>query len=181
MKTTHEGSIPVVAFRPEHLSGVVDVVLPIQQLEFGVPITLEEQPDLMDIPGYCQRDQGNFWVALAGAEVVGTIALLDLGGGLGALRKMFVKKAWRGKERGIARGLLETLLAWADGRGFREIYLGTVAGYFAAHRFYEKNGFEQISAEALPPAFPRVGVDSKFYRLVLAGQAAAENQAVPPD
>jgi GNAT superfamily N-acetyltransferase len=157
--------IAIAPFRPEHHEGVLLVVLPIQQQEFGIPITLAEQPDLMDIPGFCQQRKGNFWVALAGAEVVGTIALLDLGGGLGVLRKMFVKKAWRGKD--VAQGLLETLLAWASNWGFREIYLGTTASFLAAHRFYEKTGFQEIRAEELPAAFPRVSFDSKFYRLAL--------------
>ena len=37
-----------------------------------------------------------------------------------------------------------------------------------AHRFYEKNGFEVIPRENLPPSFPVMAVDSRFYRLVLA-------------
>ena len=154
-------------FRPEHQQGVQDLVLTIQQHEFGIPITLEEQPDLLNIPGFCQKDEGNFWVALAGSEIVGTIALLDIGEGLGVLRKMFVKEAWRGKTYGVAKNLLETLIAWAKDKRFREIYLGTTARYLAAHRFYEREGFQEILPEKLPAAFPRVAVDSKFYRLEL--------------
>jgi GNAT superfamily N-acetyltransferase len=166
-RTAQEAAISIFEFHPDHLDGVLDVVLPIQQQEFRIPITLAEQPDLLDIPGYCQRGQGNFWVALAGAEAVGTVALLDIGGGLGVLRKMFVRKAWRGNDQGVARRLLDELLTWARSRSFREIYLGTTADYLAAHRFYEKNGFQETAAEALPAAFPRVAVDSKFYRLML--------------
>ena len=117
--------IVISPFHPEHQQGVQDVVLTIQRHEFGIPITLEEQPDLMDIPGFCQCGEGNFWVALAGPEVLGTIALLDIGEGLGVLRKMFVKKAWRGKKYGVAQSLLNTLLNWARDKDFCEIYLGT--------------------------------------------------------
>ena len=60
--------IVISPFHPEHQQGVQDVVLTIQRHEFGIPITLEEQPDLMDIPGFCQRGKGNFWVALAGRK-----------------------------------------------------------------------------------------------------------------
>ena len=83
-----------------HQQGVIDTILPIQQLEFRVPVTLADQPDLLDIPGFYQTGAGNFWVALADGcgtgEVVGTIALRDFGNGCGALRKMFVKGSYRG-------------------------------------------------------------------------------------
>ena len=149
----------------EHLSGVVDVILPIQQLEFGIPITLEAQPDLMDIPNFYQKDSGNFWVALHDAEVVGTIAVLDIRDGKGALRKMFVKASFRGAEHGVAKRLLAGLLDWCKGHGIHEIYLGTTAKFLAAHRFYEKNGFMEIKQSELPASFPVMAVDTKFYKL----------------
>jgi RimJ/RimL family protein N-acetyltransferase len=45
-----------------------------------------------------------------------------------------------------------------------EIYLGTTAEFLAAHRFYEKNGFKEIAKSQLPPAFPIMAVDTKFYK-----------------
>ena len=38
-----------------------------------------DQPDLLQIPQFYQSGAGNFWVALDGEEVVGTVALLDIG------------------------------------------------------------------------------------------------------
>jgi hypothetical protein len=52
--------IEIVPFSKHHQSGVVDVILPIQQSEFGIPITLDAQPDLLDIPGFYQKGIGNF-------------------------------------------------------------------------------------------------------------------------
>jgi hypothetical protein len=57
--------LEVVPFAAEHAEGVFDVILPIQQAEFGIPITRAEQTDLADIPGVYQRGAGQFWVALA--------------------------------------------------------------------------------------------------------------------
>ena len=54
-------------------------------------------------PGFYRRGNGNFWVALADGEVVGTLALLDLGEGQGALRKMFVQAPHRGPRGGRVR------------------------------------------------------------------------------
>jgi len=150
-------------FRPEHAAGVVSLILPIQQVEFGIPITLQAQPDLLDIPGFYQHGCGNFWVALAAGEVVGSVALLDIGNGQGALRKMFVAATHRGAGQGVAKALLETLLAWCRAHGIGEIYLGTTEKFLAAHRFYEKNGFHELSRSELPERFPVMAVDSKFY------------------
>ena len=161
--------IEIARYADAHQQGVLDVILPIQQVEFGIPITLREQPDLLDIPGFYRKGAGNFWVALAGGRVVGTIALLDIGNGEGALRKMFVKAPFRGAAFGVARRLLDTLLSWCEIQGVARVYLGTTTKLRAAHRFYEKNEFRRIDGGELPPAFPRMPVDNMFYRLELAG------------
>ena len=154
-------------FAPRFTDEVSRLILSIQRGEFGIEITAEQQPDLADIEGFYQVRGGNFWVALADARVIGTISLLDIGGGQGALRKMFVARELRGAEHGTAKRLLDTLLGWARSHDFREIFLGTTAQFRAAHRFYEKHGFAEIPREALPPAFPIMAVDTRFYRLDL--------------
>ena len=35
------------------------------------------------------------------------------------------------------------------------------------HRFYEKNGFQLIDPDTLPARFPKMKVDTRFYRLGL--------------
>lgn len=160
-------TIEIVPFSKHHLDGVVDVILPIQQSEFCIPITLDAQPDLLDIQGFYQRDNGNFWVALCEGSVVGTVSLLDIGNRQGALRKMFVKAPFRGRRYNVALRLLETLIQWCGQRNLGEIYLGTTEKFLAAHRFYEKNGFSEIDVSRLPHAFPVMSVDTKFYRYVL--------------
>ncbi|GGJ30068.1 GNAT family N-acetyltransferase [Deinococcus roseus] len=152
-------------FEPTDTQQVVQLILPIQTEEFGIPITLEDQPDLLDIPHFYQQQKGNFWVATAEGQVVGTLALLDIGNQQGALRKMFVHPDFRGKPHGSAQKLLDGLLDWARTQGLTEIFLGTTAKYLAAHRFYEKNGFVQIEPDALPAAFPRMQVDTRFYQI----------------
>lgn len=102
-------------------------------------------------------------MAEADDEVVGTVALLDIGERQGALREMFVHPAWRGSRAGTAQRLLDTLLAHAVGRGLSRVYLGTTAKFLAAHRFYERNGFGRVEAEDLPAGFPRMAVDTRFY------------------
>ena len=149
-------------------AGIRDLILGIQQGEFGFSITWDDQPDLHDIPGFYRAGAGDFWVATdAGGRIVGMIGLRDIGGGLGALRKMFVAKEWRGAE-GTAHRLLETLIAHAREAGFRAIVLGTTEAFRAAHRFYEKSGFRRVDGATLPDTFPRMKGDTRFYRLDLA-------------
>lgn len=157
--------VQVRAFEPEDTEAVAALILPIQQLEFEIPITLEAQPDLLRITEFYQRGCGNFWVAERDGQVVGTVALLDIGHAEAALRKMFVAAPFRGREFGVARRLLAALVAWAARHGVERIYLGTTAKFLAAHRFYEKNGFVEIDRSALPDTFPVMAVDTKFYRL----------------
>ena len=150
-------------------AGIRDLILGIQQGEFGFPITWEDQPDLHDIAAWYRRGAGEFWVAKDEAgRIVGTIGLRDIGSGAGALRKMFVAAAWRGPERRVALGLVETLMAHARAAGLRTILLGTTEAFRAAHRFYEKCGFRRVEPEMLPAAFPRMSGDTRFYRRDLA-------------
>ena len=93
---TSPEEIVVAPFEPGYEQQVVGLIVPIQREEFGVAITAEEQPDLLGIPDFYQRGGGNFWLALHGRRVVGTVALLDIGAGQGALRKMFVHRDYRG-------------------------------------------------------------------------------------
>lgn len=148
---------------PSDTQGILDVILPIQREEFGIAITAADQPDLLDILSFYHTGNGGFWIATSGTRVVGTIGLKDIGNAQGALRKMFVAADYRGKEHGVASRLLQTLLEHAHGQALTQVFLGTTDRFLAAHRFYEKNGFEEIAKSDLPPAFPVMAVDSKFY------------------
>src|SRR5687768_5979954 len=147
---------------------ITDLILSIQQTEFGIPITLEDQPDLNNIPSFYQTNNGNFWIVVIDNKVAGTIALLDIGHSRGALRKMFVHKDFRGKEYGVGQVLLNTLFKWARQNNFKEILLGTTDKFIAAQRFYEKNGFEEVEKQSLPNEFPVMEVDVKFYRYIMS-------------
>jgi GNAT superfamily N-acetyltransferase len=159
--------LEVVPFRREFEDAVVDMIVSIQRGEFDIPIRAEQQPDLRNIPSFYQTGRGGFWVALSDAAVVGSISLLDIGASQGALRKMFVRKEFRGAERGTAACLLQSLLNWCEAQAVAEIFLGTTPVLHAAHRFYEKNGFRAIEKSSLPAAFPIMEVDTMFYRLTV--------------
>lgn len=165
--TTTPVFVSVRPFQPTDLEGVFSVILPIQRDEYGIAITSEDQPDLNSIDSFYRSGSGEFWVAEHDGDVVGTIALKDIGNNEAALRKMFVAAAYRGSGIGTASKLLSALLAHAREKGIRRIYLGTTDKFLGAHRFYEKNGFTVVERSALPESFPVMAVDSKFYVIAL--------------
>jgi len=162
--------MPEIHYRPYAKSdedAVITHILSIQQGEFAVPVTPEEQPDLRAVAQVYQSGSGGFWVAEAEGRIVGTIGLIGFGEREGALRKMFVAAEARGREHGVAARLLALLVEHARATGITGITLGTIERLHAARRFYEKNGFVVIDPDALPAGFPRMAVDTHFYRLVL--------------
>ncbi|OUJ75792.1 GNAT family N-acetyltransferase [Hymenobacter crusticola] len=147
---------------------ILDLILPIQQIEFNVPITLEGQPDLLNVEAFYHQTGGGFWGAKSNDELVGTIAMIATGHQACAVRKMFVKKEYRGKEMGTAELLLNTLLNDCRAKGITDVYLSTVDMLKAAHRFYERNGFERRKSEEMPAYFPRMTPDNVYYHLHLS-------------
>lgn len=160
--------VTIQIYSSKYQEQIINLILYIQRNEFAVPITLEEQPGLLNIPEFYQKGKGNFWIAVSNDTVVGTLALLDIGNNQGAFQKCFVRQDYRGKDIGVAQQLLDTLLDWAKHQSLKAVYLGTTEVYKAAHRFYEKNGFTEISKSELPETFPLLKVDTKFYRYELA-------------
>ena len=148
------------AYQPE----VIALVLSIQQGEFGIPITISDQPDLLIIETFYQTNRGEFWCAVTETgRVVGTIALIDVGADFGTIRKMFVHADYRGRELAVATALLQTLETHATAVGMKTLYLGTLDILAAARRFYVRNKYALIGADALPKAFPRMRLDNRFF------------------
>lgn len=153
----------IVPFKKQYQQQVIDLIVGIQSGEFGVKITANDQPDLADIKNFYQWGNGNFWIALTEDEVLGTISLVDIRNSQAGLRKMFVKKGYRGKPLNIGQKLMDTATQWCIERSIKQIYLGTVPTYYAAHRFYEKNGFSRLEKSELPKAFHLMDADKWFY------------------
>ncbi|MBF4505370.1 GNAT family N-acetyltransferase [Flavobacterium sp. JLP] len=157
----------IIPIENKYADAIIDLVLNIQQKEFNVAITLEDQPDLLNITNFYYASGGGFWGAFVNDELVGTIALVKFSDHEAAIRKMFVKKEFRGKEFSIAQQLLQTLIDYCKENQIDDLYLGTVSILEAALRFYERNEFERIEKEALPKSFPVMSADNVFCHLQL--------------
>ena len=65
---------------------------------------------------------------------------------------MFVQASYRGPAQAFPRDC-STSCSKGPAGGIEEVFLGTTEKFLAAHRFYERNGFQQIAAAELPQAF----------------------------
>jgi GNAT superfamily N-acetyltransferase len=157
-------NVIVEKYSSQYHQQVVALILHIQRDEFGVPITVADQPDLNSIETFYQRGNGNFWIARTESRVVGTIALIDIGNNELALRKMFVDSEYRGKPHNVGQALMDEVFDWMIIRNCVAVYLGTLERFVGARKFYEKNGFIKVSVDDLPKTFPRMKLDTTFYK-----------------
>ena len=98
--------------------------------------------DAAQLPGPYVAPRGGIWVAVAGDEIVGCVALRPLPDDGGEVKRMFVDSAWRGS--GVGRALLERLIACARERGYRQLRLGTLTEMTVAQALYRSLGFAPI-------------------------------------
>lgn len=130
--------------------------------EFELPIS---NPNKANIPLLDKH-----WVSHHNNQIIGTIGVLKIGAEFSILKMLFVKKEYRGKDYKIASLLLNKVLLWCNSQSIDTIYLGTMSQFKAAHKFYEKNGFETISINKLPSSFVTNPIDDVFYKKIIKKQ-----------
>jgi GNAT superfamily N-acetyltransferase len=157
--------VEIVSYKDEYKQQIIDLILHIQNDEAKINLSLEEQPDLLDIPSCYEKKGGRFWVAVDGRDVIGTFAFMNYGNGNAVLKKFFVRSDWRKKKVGLA--LYQTVIDYLKEQGYKQALLDTPSVATAAHRFYEKAGFRRIEKSDLPFKYSYPDRDSLLYLLKL--------------
>ena len=138
---------------------ILELVFYIWVNEYGFRVSKEDFPDLHSIKKSYMDRGGLFLVAFGGEELIGTAACDQLSKGEYVLKRMFVKKSFRGK--GIAQNLLEELFKHLPHSC--KVYLSTKEDEaLAAKAFYLKNGFSAVTRKELPSNFPFFFEDDLF-------------------
>jgi len=101
------------------------------------------------------------WVAVEDGDVVGSVALRDVGDHAVELKRMYLRPDTRG--RGLGKQLLALALEWARTHEFEVVRLDTSERMVAAQRLYEAHGFRRVSGSA-----PRQGQCRLLYELRLS-------------
>lgn len=155
-------------FKEMYLEEIIDLILFVQNNEFQLNISIDEQPDILDIQVNYLNDGGNFWVALnEKSEVIGTIGLQKKTEECFILKKFFVYSDYRGVEFSIGQGLFDKLLEYAQQQGAKAIFLDTPSIAKRSHQFYKRNGFKLINEDDLPISYDYPDRNSLLYRLDL--------------
>lgn len=155
----------IIQYSNEYKDEVIALILDIQNNEAKIGLSLEEQPDLLDIESAYIAEGGNFWIAIDKGDVVGTIALMKFNSEWSVLKKFFVQMDYRSKKVGLA--LYEQLLGYAKTKGVKHIILDTPSVAGKSHKFYERAGFKQIDKTLLTIPYSYPDRNSLLYQLDL--------------
>ncbi len=100
--------------------------------------------ELASLPGAYAPPAGRILVALVDGVPAGCGALRPIGPGVGELKRMWIRPAFRG--RGLGRAIAEALLQAADAQGYRAVRLDTLGFMKEAQALYASLGFREIPA-----------------------------------
>lgn len=155
----------IITYNEKYKEQIIDLILKIQNNEAKINLSIEEQPDLLDIYNSYEKDGGEFWIAIDNDEVIGTVALMNKENGNSVLKKFFVRQDWRSKKIGYE--LYKHLLDFAQKNNIKKILLDTPSVAQASHKFYERAGFKKITKNELPFEYDYPDRDSLLYLLEL--------------
>jgi ribosomal protein S18 acetylase RimI-like enzyme len=102
------------------------------------------QKELDQLPGVYGPPDGRLFLALAGGQPAGCIALSQAEPGVGELKRLYVRPAFRGY--GLGRKLSEKILSEASALGCRAIRLDTLPSMKEAQALYRSLDFKPVSA-----------------------------------
>ena len=110
-------------------------------LDFKVCFTDFER-ELAGLPGDYVAPQGGLWLARVKGQAAGCVALRPLGDGVGEVKRLFVRPAFR--HVGLGRALAEKARDEARRCGHRALRLETVPVMREAIALYRSLGFQEI-------------------------------------
>jgi N-acetylglutamate synthase-like GNAT family acetyltransferase len=161
-KPGEEPKVEIMEYSDDYKQQVKDLIFDIAENELKRH-SKSGRPDLDNIGEIYQTKKGNFWIATENGEIIGTIALKDMGEDRGDLWRFYVRKDMRRK--GVGGKLFSTLKEFALENGYKKIFISTQGTQEAANKFYIKIGAKRT--EAPPKDFPHSSNDKTFYELDL--------------
>ena len=124
------------------------------------------EKELAELPGDYAPPSGRLLLAVEGDQVAGCIALRKIGAGVGEMKRLFVRPAFRGQ--GLGRTLTEAIIAEARKIGCERIRLDTLPPKMNdAIALYRSLGFKEIG-----PYYHNPVPGAKFMELALGARTS---------
>ncbi|HJU33317.1 MAG TPA: GNAT family N-acetyltransferase [Hyphomicrobiaceae bacterium] len=132
------------ALKPGDLGMIVHLHGVVYAREYGLDTTFEPYV-AKPLAEFVLEGDGRLWVAEKDGSVVGSIAMVDAGPGMGQLRWFLLAPEARGA--GLGRRLLDAALGYARERGLAHVFLWSFTDLHDAIRLYERAGFRVTQTE----------------------------------
>lgn len=134
-------NIKIIEFNKKYSKEVNDFVNLSMHNFIGRPF--KQRKDLINIVEYYIENGGNFWIAIDEDKIVGTIALENRDT-IGILKRFYIDKDYQ--RLGIGSLLYNKFETYAKIKtNIKTIYLACGQSLKNAHKFYIKNGWQQIN------------------------------------
>ncbi len=131
--------------------------------QLGVDLCFQNfAEELATLPGAYAPPRGGVWLARVDGHDAGCVALRPLDAQAAELKRMYVRRAWRG--RGLGRRLGETAIGFARAAGYRAVCLDTLAGMTEALALYRSLGFRPTRAYCHNPLPDTVWMELELDR-----------------
>ncbi len=131
--------------------------------ELGVDLCFQNfAEELATLPGAYASPRGGVWIARVDGRDAGCVALRPLDADAAELKRMYVRRAWRG--RGFGRRLGETAIGFARAAGYRAVCLDTLSGMTEALALYRSFGFRPTRAYCHNPLPDTVWMELELDR-----------------
>lgn len=159
--------ITISQFEDRYTQDVIKLVLHFQNDGTRPVLSVDDQPDLLNIVGEYIEKGGNFWIARDDQKLIGSIGIMPYHAEIAVLKKFFVNENYQGAPHHVGRILYHALLVFAKEKGYKTILLDTPRNTGRAHKFYEKAGFQKVKKEDMPIQFDHPYQDCDFFMLAL--------------
>lgn len=160
----------IVRWEPDIQPAQIDeFICKIQRTEFNLQSPEKFNFCLYKMDNYYKGNNNriNFFIALDGTDIVGSIGLRNLDSSQCELRKFYVASNYRSK--GLGKRLFELALQAARENNYIKMYTGTMKIKVNAQAFYENHHFKEIDRKFLPAIFQSQVLDEMFYVRTLEG------------
>jgi ribosomal protein S18 acetylase RimI-like enzyme len=119
-----------------------------QSLEFDLGFQ-DFDKEMENFPGQYAFPRGRLYIALDVNQLIGCVALRDLGQGICEMKRLYVKPNFRGQK--VGKLLAEVVIKAARNMGYDYMRLDTIPSMKHANMLYKALGFKEVAPYRFNP------------------------------